>query len=286
MVSWTLESIPSPVIYPLVIVCFISYLALLNLIIQTPRPGINHGDKHPPSRKTSSTSKQLLRLRDQPLRSPRLWIGSPSSPLSRLLGSFEENAAVVDPAHIFLLHDAVFRPDEEIRRDPLERTRRPPKEIKHHPLLLPEDPHVARVQAALVPAVVFGEDVFELLGAEPALVVVGHAVAAVFGFVETVDVDAEEGVGEDGGACGVGETEVDEEGCDEREEDAPAVVTAANVGVVGPDYRVVIAVPVGDVLLDDLLERGMLVRLIMGFRPADVVVGIIYLTVWCWCLSA
>ena len=79
----------------------------------------------------------------------------------------------------------------------------------------------------------------------------------MLGFVETVDVDAEEGVWEDARYGRVGETNVDEHGSDEREEDTPAIVAAANVGVVGPDDRVTVAVPVGYVLLD-YLQKGLI----------------------------
>ena len=79
----------------------------------------------------------------------------------------------------------------------------PPEEIEHHSLTLPESEKVPDIQAAFITLIVFGEDVFEILRLEPSFVVVCHGVAAMFVFVDSVDVDAEERVRQEAGECRV-----------------------------------------------------------------------------------
>lgn len=72
------------------------------------------------------------------------------------------------------------------------------------------------------------------------------------GALDTGDVDAEEGVWEDGGAGEVAEAAADDEGGEEGEERVPAPGAGAVVDVGGPDDVVVVGVEVGYVLLEDL----------------------------------
>ena len=65
-------------------------------------------------------------------------------------------------------------------------------------------------------------------------------------------VDAKPRVGQPPRDSRVGQVTVDENGGEEREGEGPSESAAAEVGVVGPDYAVGVAVPVRDVLNYDL----------------------------------
>lgn len=64
-----------------------------------------------------------------------------------------------------------------------------------------------------------------MLGFETALVVVGHAVTAMFGLVDAIDVDAEDNVRKNVRRCEVENPHMDIHGSDQREEDTLAVAT-------------------------------------------------------------
>lgn len=78
----------------------------------------------------------------------------------------------------------------------------------------------------------------------------------MLGLVYTIDVDAEERVGEVAVAemGGVGEEEVDEQAT-EREEHAEAEIAKAGVDVESGDDAIVVAIPEGDVLLQSCRVR-------------------------------
>jgi hypothetical protein len=63
---------------------------------------------------------------------------------------------------------------------------------------------------------------------------------------------AEEGVGNPGRGRGIGEVDVDYEDCEEGEEDVEAEAVETDVGILRPDYAVVVAVEEVAVLLEDL----------------------------------
>lgn len=173
---------------------------------------------------------------------------------SRFLRPLVEDTAVIDGPDIVFLQNAIRRPNQQIRRHPFQRASRPPEEIKDHPLILPEDPQIIDIQTTLAALIVLCKDILELLGSEPPLVIVGHAIAAVFGFVQAVNVDAEVRIREDEvGDGAVGKTEVDDQSGEEGEHRGPAKIAAAGISVARPDDRVFIAVPVGDMLLNDLI---------------------------------
>ena len=71
-------------------------------------------------------------------------------------------------------------------------------------------------------------------------------------FVDLVDVDAEERVRQVSRECRIGQTEVDDEGYEGCKSWRPAPFAAADVGVLRPNYSVMICIPVLDVLLKDL----------------------------------
>lgn len=119
---------------------------------------------------------------------------------------------------------------------------------------LPESEKVPDIQPAFVALIVFGEDVFEVLGLEPSFIVVCHGVAAMFVFVDSVDVDAEEGVRQESVEGRVRQGGMDDDGYKGRERGRPAPFAAANVGVLRPDDAVVICIPVLNVLLDNLIQ--------------------------------
>lgn len=131
---------------------------------------------------------------------------------------------------------------------------------------LPKVPQIRQVQTPLVALVVFGEDVLEVLRLEAPLIVVRHAVAAMFVLIHARGVDAKEGVGQPARHGRVGEVAVDEDGGDEGEEDVPAEGAAAGVGVLRPDDAVVVLVPVFDVLDHDL-QSGVCKRLFGTSSP-------------------
>lgn len=74
-------------------------------------------------------------------------------------------------------------------------------------------------------------------------------------FVNVGRVDAEEGVGDPGCKRGVGEVCVDNEGSEEREEDAEAELVEAVEGVLRPDDIVLVGIEEFAVLLEDRLLR-------------------------------
>lgn len=133
-----------------------------------------------------------------------------------------------------------------------EKRRTPPKEIKHHPLPLPEIPKIRQVQTSFITLVVLGEDVLEVLRPETPLVVVRHAIAPVLILVHARGVDAEERVGQPTRHGRVGKVAVDDEGGEEGEKDVPPEGAAARVGVLRPDDAITVLVPVVDVLDHDL----------------------------------
>jgi len=98
----------------------------------------------------------------------------------------------------------------------------PPEEIEHHFLTTPHAQHIAKGQTALVAAVILREDILELLGSESTFCVVGHSVAAVFVFVDLVEVDAEEWIWKPAGNGRVAEVEVDNVCCQRGEQGVPA----------------------------------------------------------------
>ena len=132
-----------------------------------------------------------------------------------LLGLFVKDAPVIDTSDVLLPHHPIRGPDEQVRRRPLQECRRPPEEVGHHALALPELQEISNVETTLVVAVVLGENVFEVLRFEAAFIVVGHAVAAVFVFVDPGEVNAEERVRKERWAGGVGQSTVDYQGDNE-----------------------------------------------------------------------
>ena len=72
--------------------------------------------------------------------------------------------------------------------------------------------------------------------------------------VDFVDVDAEERVGQVSRECRIGQSEIDDEGYENRKRWRPAPFAAADVGVLRPNYSVMIFIPVLDVLLNDLVS--------------------------------
>ena len=71
--------------------------------------------------------------------------------------------------------------------------------------------------------------------------------------VDLVDVDAEERVRQVSRECRIGQSEVDDEGHEGCKRWRPPPFAAADVGVLRPNYSVMICIPVLDVLLKDLL---------------------------------
>lgn len=72
--------------------------------------------------------------------------------------------------------------------------------------------------------------------------------------VDLVDVDAEERVGQVSRECRIGQSEIDDEGYESCKRWRPAPFAAANVGILRPNYSVMIRIPVLDVLLNDLFS--------------------------------
>lgn len=70
--------------------------------------------------------------------------------------------------------------------------------------------------------------------------------------VDFVDVDAEEGVRQESRECRIRQTDVDDEGYEGGKRWRPAPFAAADVGVLRPDYAVVVCIKVLDMLLKDL----------------------------------
>ena len=133
-----------------------------------------------------------------------------------------------------------------------QETSSPAKEIKNHPLALPKILQIAPAQTTFVTAVILGKDLLEMLRSEATLVVVGHTVTAMLVLVEPSKVDTEGRVGEYGRRCWIRKSDMDDVGDEQGQCCAPAVVTAASVGIPWPDNAVVVTVPVVDVLLYDL----------------------------------
>lgn len=101
-------------------------------------------------------------------------------------------------------------------------------------------------------SIILCKDVLRWLGSKAALIVIGHAVTGMLGFVDAVHVDAEERIRKDARRCAVGKTEMDKHGSDKQKNDALAVLVAANVGVLGANDGVLVAVPIYYMLLDHL----------------------------------
>lgn len=146
-------------------------------------------------------------------------------------------------------------------------SRPPPEQIQHQRLPLPRPEQLFRRQATLVVPVVLGEEILKVLRPEAAFVVVAHAVAAVFGLVHALRVDAEEGVRHHGRHGRVAEEAVDEEDGGQAERDRPAEGAEAGVRVAGPDDAVVVSVEVVDVLDDDLQFKVLTFVLLDFFYP-------------------
>ena len=72
--------------------------------------------------------------------------------------------------------------------------------------------------------------------------------------VDLVHVDAEERVRQVSRECRIGQGEVDDEGYEGCKRWRPAPFAAAGVGVLRPDYSVMVGIPVLDVLLKDLFS--------------------------------
>lgn len=74
----------------------------------------------------------------------------------------------------------------------------------------------------------------------------------MFIFVEASSVDAKEGVWKVARDSRIGEVEVDDEGRKQAERNCPAPSAEAVVGILRPDYAIVVWVPVFCMLNDDL----------------------------------
>ena len=129
----------------------------------------------------------------------------------------------------------------------------PSKEIKNHPLPLPQFQQIRQGQAALVPFIILGEDVLEILGSEPSLVIIRHTITAMFVFVEAGSVDAKQGVRKVARDGGIGEVEIDDEGREQTQRNCPAPGAEAVVGILRPDDAIMVWVPIFDMLDDDLI---------------------------------
>ena len=119
--------------------------------------------------------------------------------------------------------------------------------------------------------VIFGEEILKVLWPETALVIVSHAVAAVLSFIETVDIDTEERIGEVARDGWVGYAEVNEKGRKEGKWRAPAVATTSVVGILRPDDAVMVGVPVLDMLLNNLRSSSIRLHSSAGFRTYRLV---------------
>lgn len=70
--------------------------------------------------------------------------------------------------------------------------------------------------------------------------------------VDFVDVNAEEWIRQESRDRRVRQVEIDDERYESSEGWRPAPLAAANVGILRPDYAVMVGVPILDVLLNDL----------------------------------
>ena len=97
-------------------------------------------------------------------------------------------------------------------------------------------------------------------------------------FIETVDIDTEEGIGEVARDGRVGQAEVYEKRSEEGQRRAPAVATTSVVGILRPDDAVVVGVPVLDMLLNDLRSTLIRFRSSAGFMTYGLVAMVLGVT--------
>ncbi len=171
------------------------------------------------------------------------------SPLVRLL---LEDAAIIRPPHILHPQHAILGPHQRIRHGPLKRKPDPPEQVPRIPQSPPRIEEITFIQAALATLVVIFDKLLKHLWPEAALIVVRHGIRAVLRAVDARHEEAEEGVGQVGRGGGVRESDVDDERAEEGEEEGPAPGAEADEGVLRPDHAVIVAVPVGYVLLERL----------------------------------
>jgi len=171
------------------------------------------------------------------------------SPLVRLL---LEDTAIIRPPHILHPQHPILGPHQRIRHGPLKRKPDPSEQVPRIPQSPPRIEEIAFIQPALATLVVILDKLLEHLRPEATLVVVRHGVRAVLRAVDARHEEAEEGVGQVGGGGGVREGDVDDERAEEGEEEGPAPGAETYEGVSWPDDAVVVAVPVGYVLLERL----------------------------------
>lgn len=84
-----------------------------------------------------------------------------------------------------------------------------------------------------------------------------HTITAMLRLVKIFDIDSKERIWEDARNGWIRETNIHDNCGEKGESDTPAIVTAANIGVLGPDDIVVVTIPISHVLLDDLWGNNL-----------------------------
>lgn len=133
-------------------------------------------------------------------------------------------------------------------------SRTPPDRIQDDPLAFQPIPYIPHGQAVSA-STIFGEEILEFLRQKTPFAVVCARIGSMLGFVDLVEVDAEQRVRNETGTGRIGEERVDDEDGEDADQDVEADGVETVVGVARPDDAVAIAVKEIAMLLQDCLMR-------------------------------